>query len=139
MMKKNKKVIATIFVFSCFLGLHSVLWAANYDLKEITPQVQEALDSRKSNYGQLQNFKSEGAVGEDNQGFAKVLKDSAEANALVQAENENRQVIYQAIVDQNSLGPNGMSNVRSVFAEVQRGKARPGDYIQDRSGNWTQK
>lgn len=128
-----------LFFFVCFLGINTILLAANYDLKEITPEVQQALDSRKARYGDLQRFKSEGTVGEDNQGFTKLLKDSPEANSTVQAENENRQVIYQAIVDQNHLGPGGMSDVRSVFAEVQRGKARPGDQVQDRAGNWTQK
>ncbi len=128
----------TLFFF-CFLGINTILWAANYDLKEITPEVQQALDSRKARYGDLQRFKSEGTVGEDNQGFAKVLKDSPDASSAVEAENANRQVIYNAIVGQNNLGPGGMGDVRSVFAEVQRGKAKQGDYIQDRSGNWVQK
>ncbi len=128
-----------VIVLAMTFNLSLVAYAANYDLKEITPEVQQALDSRKARYGDLQRFKSEGTVGEDNQGFTKLLKDSPEADSAVQAENENRQVIYQAIVDQNNLGPGGMSDVRSVFAEVQRGKARPGDFIQERSGDWTQK
>ena len=132
-----KKLI--LFFLSFFLGVQAFLWAANYDLKEITPEVRYALDARKSRYGDLQRYKSEGTIGEDNQGFTKVLKDSPDANFAVEAENANRQVIYQAIVDQNNLSPSGMSDVHSVFAEVQRGKAKAGDYIQDRSGNWMQK
>ena len=113
--------------------------AQNYDLKEITPTVQNALEGRKGRYAELQRLKSEGTVGENNQGSVKLLKDSAGAQGLIDGENHDREVIYQAIVDQNHLGPGGITEVHSVFAEVQRGKAKSGEIVQSRSGEWAQK
>ena len=111
----------------------------SYDLKEMTPAVQKAIAGRQARYSELERLKSNGTIGENNEGSVKPLKDSQNAASLVQAENEDRGVIYQAIVDQNHLGPSGMTEVHSVFAEVQRGKARPGEFIQERSGEWVQK
>ncbi len=72
--------------------------------------------------------------------LAKVLKDlTRETGVLVLAENRDREVIYQAIADQNQLGPDGLTQVHSVFGEVQRGKARAGEFIQLRTGEWVQK
>ena len=71
--------------------------------------------------------------------FIEVLKDSPEAAALAGAENQDREVIYQAIAGQNQLGSEGLAKVRSVFAEVQRGKAKPDEFIQLASGEWVQK
>ena len=117
----------------------SVFAAQNYDLKEITPAVQNALDGRKSRYAELERLKSEGTIGENNQGSVKLLKDSAGVRGFIDDENRDREAIYQAIVDQNHLGTSGMTEVRAVFAEVQRGKAKSGEFFQSRSGEWAQK
>ena len=120
-------------------GFLSPLLAADYDLKEITPAVQAALSGRQARFNDLQQRKAAGAVGENNQGFVQVLQDSAGAGTIAGEENRDREVIYRAIVDQNGLGPSGVSQVEEVFAEVQRGKARAGERIQLRSGEWVQK
>ena len=113
--------------------------AANYDLKEITPAVQKAIGARQARYAEVQRLKSEGVIGEENQGSVKLLKDSSGVAEIIQAENQDRQVIYEVVVEQNQLGSAGMSEVRAAFAEVQRGKAKPGDFIQLRTGEWVQK
>ena len=63
---------------------------------------------------------------------------SAEAQ-LVNAENSDRKVIYQTIVDQNGFGSGGLTQVERAFSDVQREKARSGDYVQSSSGQWQQK
>lgn len=105
----------------------------------MTPAVQQAIENRKARHSELQPLKLEGVVGEDNQGTVKVLKDSPEGARLAMSENQDREIIYQALAQQNGLGPGGLAQVREVFAEVQRGKARPGEFIQLRSGEWVQK
>jgi len=134
----------TLFIFlTCALvslgGGTPVAFAVTYDIKEMTPAVKQAIENRQARYSELQQRKTEGVLGEDNQGFVKALKQVTEVGPLVLAENYDREVIYQAIVDQNQLGPAGMAQVRSTFGEVQRGKVRPGDWIQLRSGEWKQK
>lgn len=119
--------------------LESQAWAAGPDLKEITPEVQAVVDSRKARYSQLKALKAQGLVGEDNQGNAVVLGGDASAQQLVEEENKDRAVIYDAILKQNKLKASEMPTVRATFAEVQREKADPGEKIQTPDGNWTVK
>lgn len=117
-----------------------ILYAAqNYDLKEITPEVRQAIENRKARYGELARFKQQGLVGETNGGYAEVIGDSGEAGAIVAGENQDRRMIYETIASQNDLGPAGLSEVHRIFAEVQRGKAQSGDPIQLPSGEWIKK
>ena len=113
--------------------------AENYDIKEMTPEVTRALEGRKTRFRELQNLKAQGILGEDNQGNVKVLQSAPNAESIASAENANRKVIYQTIVEQNQLGPAGITQVRAAFAETQRERARPGDSIQDASGQWVKK
>lgn len=140
MRTSRSSVAALVLVGAALAGLPAVpAAAANYDLKEITPAVQRALDGRKSRYDELRRLKSQGAVGETNQGLVEVRANAPGAAEQVEAENRDRLVIYQAIVDQNQLGPQGLDLVKAAFAEVQREKAQPGDPIQSLSGEWTRK
>ncbi len=137
MLKKQFFLVAFFLIF-CLAGSHS-LFAAQYDIKEITPEIQKALSNRQARFGELQNWKSQGTIGETNQGFVKALKGIPAAVSLTDEENKDRNVIYRAIVDQNQLGSSGFAKVKAVFADVQREKAKTGDYLQDLNGEWNQK
>src|SRR3989338_1427571 len=116
-----------------------VAWAAQYDIREKTPQIQQALSGRQARYGELQQLKSQGMIGENNQGFVQAMGNGPGVGEIVNAENRDRQVIYQAIVVQNQFGSGGYPQVTMVFAEVQRDKTAPGDPIQLPSGEWVKK
>jgi uncharacterized protein YdbL (DUF1318 family) len=135
----NKKIIVAI-LFCCQICLTGipVFAAQNYDIKQMTPEVEQALNSRKARYEELQSLKSQGLVGEDSQGFVQSMS-GASSGAIVASENRDRKIIYQAIVDQNNLGAGGMAQVKLVFGDVQREKARSGDLIQLPSGEWIKK
>jgi uncharacterized protein YdbL (DUF1318 family) len=109
---------------------------ATYDIKEMTPAVKAALDGRKSRFAELKTMKAQGVVGENNRGYVQALGGGADVKALVAAENKDRKQVYEAIVQQNKLGPAALPTVEAVFARVQRGKADPGDKVQDASGRW---
>jgi uncharacterized protein YdbL (DUF1318 family) len=109
---------------------------ATYDIKEMTPAVKSALDGRKSRFAELKTMKTQGVVGENNRGYVQALGGGAEVKALVAAENKDRKQVYEAIVQQNKLGPAALPTVEAVFARVQREKADPGDKVQDASGRW---
>ena len=94
--------------------------AAQYDIKEMTLEVQKALDGRKERFKEIHALKASGAVTENGQGYVTVVSASGNAAALVAEENKDRKVIYETIVQQNNLGPNGMSVVEKAFAEVRR-------------------
>jgi uncharacterized protein len=117
----------------------SLCFAADYDYKTMTPDIEKALKNRQSRYYQLQQLKQEGEVGENNTGYVTNLKDNANAATLATAENQDRRVLYEALAEQNNLGGNGLLVIQKAFAEVQQEKAGPGDMVQSSSGDWKKK
>lgn len=127
-----------IAIFSFHL-MTSAAFAENYDIREMTPQIQQALQNRQARFSELQALKAQGVLGENNQGLISVLGNAGNAQGVARAENSDRSLIYEAIVSQNNLGASNLPKVKSVFAEVQREKARSGDMIQQPSGEWVRK
>jgi uncharacterized protein YdbL (DUF1318 family) len=113
--------------------------AVDYDFKTMTPEIEQALKNRQARYYQLQGFKQEGVIGEDNKGYVTSLKDDSAAAGLTADENRDRRVIYEALAEQNMLGGAGLLEVQKAFAEVQRDKAGSGDMVQSPDGNWKKK
>lgn len=113
-MKLSRKILLAFFTASVLLPQTG--FAANYDLKEITPAVQRALTGRQGRYADLQAAKQAGAVQENNQGLV------SGAEPISSAENKDRMVIYRAIVEQNNLGAGGLEVVQRTFAETIRAR-----------------
>lgn len=116
----------------------SVGASPSYDIREKTPEIQQAISSRQERFSSLKQKKSQGEIGENNRGYVEAFG-GPESSSLADSENRDRSTLYRAIVDQNQLGSSGLSQVEAVFAEVQRDKASPGEKIQLPSGTWTQK
>ena len=126
--------------FLLFLTMQSAwLLASQYDIKHMTPEIEQAFAGRQSRYEELRSLKAAGRIGEDARGYVQALDRSLALQGLVAAESADRRVIYNAIVQQNGLGPNGIPQVEAIFAGVQREKARPGESIQLPTGEWVQK
>ena len=132
----RKFIFSTLFM----MMLCGVAYAQGaYDIKEMTPEVKAALETRKTRFGELKALKAQGFVGENNRGYTEALGGGAYVMTLVADENRDRKFVYQTIVDQNGLNEDALATVESVFAGVQRDKASSGDKIQDAAGNWTAK
>ncbi len=119
--------------------MDSVAWADAPQIKTMTPEVQQALEGRKGRYGTLKSYKTQGLVGEDNQGHVAALGGGAEVKSLVDAENADRETIYKAILQQNKLPPSALETIRAGFALEQRDRADAGEKIQLPSGEWKTK
>lgn len=145
-----KKEFSLVMIF-VLLAL-SIPWAeagADYRLKTVTPSLQNALNHRKMRSHKLQALKAQGVIGENNLGFIQVLKSgswfartfksSDQAKILVERENHDRKLIYNAIVQQNHLQPNQIAEVEKEFAKVRRDRAKQNDLIQDSKGKWIRK
>ncbi len=126
-------ILLSLFVFS------AQAQAAQYDIKTMTPEIEQAVSNRQNRYNNLQDSKTQGSIGENNQGYVHALDSSPAAAELVNAENSDRRVIYQAIADQNNLGPNGLSLVEGIFSEVLEEKSTPGQTVQAPDGSWKKK
>lgn len=137
---KKDYLLGTLILAVLFLAVSLTnVFAASYDIKEMTPAVKASLDARRSRFEQLSSLKSQGKIGENNSGYVEVLSGGDGAGDVVNAENKDRKFIYHAIVEQNGLPEDALATVEKVFAQVQRDKAAAGDSIQDESGNWIKK
>lgn len=137
---KKKQIVLLIFpIFLVLTHFCLPVFAASYDIKHMTPEVDQAIKNRQARYGELQQLKTSGLIGENNKGYLHPLKDSGNAVSVANEENADRRVIYQTIVEQNNLGAEGLPVVEKAFAAVQNDKARPGDYVQASGGDWVQK
>src|SRR3989338_2184113 len=126
-MKTMIRTALLISFLSVNLWSSSLLYAEiKYDIKEMTPAVQAALESRKNRFEELRKFKAQGIIGENNRGYAELLLDNRPAKELVYAENRDRETIYRAIEEQNDL-KDALATIEKVFAQVQRDKALSGE------------
>ncbi|MDZ7294876.1 MAG: YdbL family protein [candidate division KSB1 bacterium] len=112
-------------------------------------EVLEAVQNRKFNKDDIDEFKREGALGENNQGFLELrplprLEEDAEYRSLVlrimNEENRDRKIIYDRVLE---LNPNasraGASAVYAVFAKMNIEESAPGTWVQDEDGTWRRK
>jgi uncharacterized protein YdbL (DUF1318 family) len=121
------------------LAATSICFAADYDYKTMTPNIEKALKNRQARYQQLQRLKQEGEIGENNKGYVTSLKGNSAAATVTADENQDRRVLYEALAEQNKLGSAGLLEIQKAFAAVQQEKASPGDMVQSSSGDWKQK
>jgi uncharacterized protein YdbL (DUF1318 family) len=120
----------------------SVDVAATPRLNQRSPEVVKATESRRTRRAALRDWKSRGCIGETNQGLLSARPGEgcgAEISDLINAENADRQVIYDAFMKENNIPASDSPRVRSAFAKARLERARPNDWIQLESGQWTRK
>lgn len=81
-------------------------------------------------------LKASGIIGENNQGLLAFVGDNKPDQALVDAENKDRQMVYAAIAKQQGATA-AVVGQRRALQIAQR--AKPGDWLQDAGGKWFQK
>jgi uncharacterized protein YdbL (DUF1318 family) len=54
----------------------------------------------------------------------------------MQAENADRQVIYNAFIKDNKIPASDTPRVQSAFAKARQERARPNDWVQQEDGQW---
>jgi uncharacterized protein YdbL (DUF1318 family) len=81
-------------------------------------------------------LKAAGVVGENNQGFLAYVGGNRPEQALVDAENQDRQLVYGAIAKQQGTTADVVGRRRALQIAA---NAKPGEWIQDAGGKWVQK
>ncbi len=137
-----KKFIAYSMLLAGLMVVSLVQAAA--DLEINTPAISNIKNSMQSRHAQLSGFYASGAVGFTRDGLVAVrdanavpLAQRQGLNALVAAENNDRNALYKEIANANSH-PEWEAEVRSTFAQRWIQKAQGGWYYQDGSG-WVKK
>jgi uncharacterized protein YdbL (DUF1318 family) len=139
----KNRLIAITFVLASMLAVPTAMGAA--DLEINTPAIAAIQSSMQSRHGQLAPYYASGAVGLTRDGLVAVrdanavlLKDRQSVNALVAAENKDRNALYKEIANANGH-PEWESEVRNTFAQRWAQKAQSGWWVQDAGGGWAKK
>ena len=97
-------------------------------------------------HGRLAPHYQAGRIGIDNQGFIQVkdvgglpLNQLAALKREVQADNNDRNQLYQEVAKALKLKNNQLGQIKSIFARQWRSKAQAGWWIQEDSGQWRRK
>ncbi|MDO8292708.1 MAG: YdbL family protein [Gallionella sp.] len=114
------------------------------DLEVNTPGVNAIKQSMQARHAQLVGYYNSGAVGLTADGMV-ALRDAGAVplaqrqavNALVAAENNDRNALYAEIANANNH-PEWQAEIRSTFAQRWIQRAQPGWWVQS-GGGWVRK
>jgi len=134
-----KKIIFILMLLASSLAI------AAADIEINSPAVASIRASMHARHEQLKPLYASGAVGLTRDGLvgmhdatAVPLKDRQNANALIAAENGDRNALYKEIANANGH-PEWEAEVRNTFALRWAQKAPAGWWYQDAGGAWLQK
>jgi uncharacterized protein YdbL (DUF1318 family) len=118
---------------------------AAQDIDVSTPEIRALRDALAGRSAQLFPYLDTGHVGIGLDGSVKIrgtdglgLKQRAEVQKLVEAENQDRRRLYQEIARANGF-PDKVDEIQAIFAGSWRDKAAKGWYIEQDGGGWKQK
>ncbi len=106
-----------------------------------TPEIRRAVASRNARFGEMQQWKGRGCIGESNQGLveARPGQGCGDLGRLIGAENADRQLIMDTFMRQNNIPASDAGRVRAAFAKTNRDRAQAGEWIQQDNGQWVKK
>ncbi|MBI9086490.1 MAG: DUF1318 domain-containing protein [Desulfobacterales bacterium] len=93
-------------------------------------------DRMKARLPAIKALKAQGVVGENNQGFLQYLGSATPQKDVVDAENGDRQKVYEAIAKQQGVSAAVVGQRRALQIV---GLADPGESIQNAAGQWYRK
>ena len=118
--------IITFWVLLIFSAEGNCFAGAN----DIKARMQERLPT-------IVTLKAEGLIGENNKGYLEFVPGAAMKNdSVVSAENQDRQAVYSAIAKQQGTSAKLVGERRAIQISE---KAKPGEWLQDKSGKWHKK
>jgi uncharacterized protein YdbL (DUF1318 family) len=133
--------------FELLLGVTPV-HAAEVPAPEVSnPAIRKIIEARAERAGRIDEFKSLGVIGENNEALLEILaldrledlRQRSEVQKLVRMENEDRERLYREIAGAKNVDLSQLPRIRETYAATLRANARPGDWIQSPGGDWKQK
>ena len=128
---------------------YGIGWEADRAYAQTTPDspaVQALKRQMGERFTRLRPFFQKGALGEGYKGFLE-LRDGGslspgeqqEVRRLVDAENRDRQVLYQEVAKSMNITPDQSIKVQRIFADKWQQSSAPGWWIQKEDGRWMKK
>jgi uncharacterized protein YdbL (DUF1318 family) len=132
------KIVSVSFIDEVF--------AQEADINISNPAIRALKESIKNRSGSIKPFMDRGNVGLTKDGLLTVrttdglnLKERAEVQQLVDAENRDRESLYLEIAKANNFPKESVPKIKSIFARSWVEQAQSGWWIQDEQGNWKKK
>lgn len=120
--------------------------AQEADINVSNPAIRALKDSIKQRAGAIKPFMDRGNIGIVQDGLLTIrttdgfnLKERAEAQQLVEAENRDREALYAEIAKANGIPKENIPRIKAIFAKSWIEQAQSGWWIQDSQGNWKRK
>ena len=123
MMKKVYYTVLSIFLLTVFAA-------------GAFPSAEEIRARMLARLPEIIALKDKGLIGENSKGFLEFVGQQKEAQAVVTAENHDRETVYKAIAKQQGTTVELVGKHRAIQIA---NKARPGEWLQDANGKWYQK
>jgi uncharacterized protein YdbL (DUF1318 family) len=121
-------------------------YAQEADINVSNPAIRALKDSIKQRSNAIKPYMDRGNIGIGQDGLLRIrstdalnLKERAETQQLVEAENRDRETLYGEIAKANNISKENLPKVKSIFAKTWIDQAQPGWWIQDGQGNWKKK
>ena len=128
------------------LSLLSEAFAQEADINVSNPAIRGLRESIKRRSGAIKPYMDKGNAGINQDGMLVVrsseglsLKERAEVQQLIEAENRDREALYAEIAKANDIPPNAVPKIKGIFAKSWIDQAQSGWWIQDSQGNWKRK
>jgi uncharacterized protein len=120
--------------------------AQEADINVSNPAIRALKDAIKQRSGAIKPFMDRGNIGIGQDGLLTIrttdglnLKERADAQQLVEAENRDREALYVEIAKANGIPKENVPRIKNIFAKSWIEQAQPGWWIQDSQGNWKKK
>ena len=121
-------------------------YAQEADINVSNPAIRALKDSIKQRSNAIKPYMDRGNIGLGQDGLLRIrttdglnLKERAEVQQLVEAENRDREALYAEIAKANNIPKENIPKIKSIFAKTWIEQAQPGWWIQDNQGNWKRK
>jgi uncharacterized protein YdbL (DUF1318 family) len=127
------------------LGFVGAAQAQEADINVSNPAIRALKDSIKRRSEAIKPYMDKGNIGIDQDGLLALrnsdglnLKERAETQQLIAAENRDREALYAEIAKANNIDKDSIPKIKAIFAKSWIDQARPGWWIQDAQG-WRKK
>jgi uncharacterized protein len=138
-------LLLSSFVLLMFLSLIPLAGYTQANIEIDTPAIVSLKQRMQQRHNQLETYYARGAVGLTRDGLVAMRDANAvplaarqSVNALVAAENQDRNAMYREIARANGH-PEWEADIRSTFAQRWIQLARPGWWYQSADGSWVRK
>jgi uncharacterized protein YdbL (DUF1318 family) len=110
------------------------------------PAIQNLKQQIRERFPRLVPFFQKGAIGEGRSGFVEIRDtkgltpvEKNDIKPLVEAENQNREALYQEVAKSMNISSDQISKVHRIFAKKWQQSAEHGWWIQKEDHTWVQK